>query len=234
MRTSLLRSRKNGAECFEMVSGCSRTERCYIQIRVDDGMRTWESRWVVVVFGLRRFFWSERIYGRFACTRRSNTVVENLRTKDRIQNSGWLPSPQAVMRSCPSTTSAGPIALRLEAEFQYTRIFNERPISSSLPSLFLSSSSRAFSLLHPFLLLLLLLLCFSSSYPPLLSCLFVRRFFVLRPYVFLFLLSFFRFSRYTKRRTCSLAKSPFCISPLRKRRPGRHVVAVRLESRIYC
>lgn len=32
-------------------------ERCYIQIRVDDGMRTWESRRVVVVFGPGRSFW---------------------------------------------------------------------------------------------------------------------------------------------------------------------------------
>lgn len=29
-----------GGESSEMVSGCGRTERCYIQIRVDDGMRT--------------------------------------------------------------------------------------------------------------------------------------------------------------------------------------------------
>lgn len=78
-----------------MVSGCGRTERCYIQIRVDDGMRGGESRRVVVVL------WPEErtrcVYGRFVSTHRGEH--EDLRTVDRIQNSGRLPSPRAVMRS---------------------------------------------------------------------------------------------------------------------------------------
>lgn len=84
----------------EMVSDCGRTERCYIQIRVDDGMRGGESRRVVVVSVVGR---TRCVYGRFACTQRGKH--EDLRTVDRIQNSGRLPSPRAVMRSCPSTTT---------------------------------------------------------------------------------------------------------------------------------
>lgn len=106
--------------------------------------------------------------------------------------------------------------------FLFPRIF--APVSFSSSSSSSSSASSATSFFFRFLSFLIRI-----------SRLFVRRFFVLCPYVFLFPLSFFRFSRYTKRRTRSpVAKSPFCISPPRKRGPGRHVAAVRLESGIYC
>ena len=53
-----------------MVSDCGRTERCYIQIRVDDGMRGGESRRVVVVSMVGR---RTRCVGTggFACTQRA-------------------------------------------------------------------------------------------------------------------------------------------------------------------
>jgi len=106
--------------------------------------------------------------------------------------------------------------------------------SLSLPSLLLSFSSRAFSLLHPFLPLLLLLFLFLSFLILRFSCLFVQRFFVLRPYV-LFSVKFLQvLPIYQEENLFTVAKSPFCISPPRKRRSGRHVVAVRLESGIYC
>lgn len=80
--------------------------------------------------------------------RRGNTVVEDLRTKDRIQNSGWLPSPRAVMRSCPSTTSGSHRALRLSRRNFNTLVYltNVRPpppplsLSLSLAAHFRSSA----------------------------------------------------------------------------------------------
>jgi len=234
MRTSLLHSRENGAECFEMVSGCGRTERCYIQIRVDDGMRTWESRWVVVVFGPRRFFWSERIYGRFACTRRSNTEVETYGRRIVFKTAG---GSQALKPSCDLVL---PQRARVPSRSVSRRNFNTlvyltnvRPLllsplfsSLPLPMHFRSCILVFFFCFFYFVFLLLLLIprlspayssdAFSSFVP---------------------MCSFFCWvssgSPDIPRREL-VRWSPFCISPLRKRRPGRHVVAVRLESRIYC
>lgn len=135
---------------------------------------------------------------------------------------------QALEPSCDLVLPqrAGPIALRLEAEFQYTRIFNERPTVSPLSFPSLCASSRAFSLprlLRFFLRFFYTSFSFSSFSYPASPAYSPDAFSSFAPYVFLFPpLSFFKFpSIYTERRTRSpTAESSFCISPPRKRGIG--------------
>lgn len=132
------RGERNAAEergsLEEMVSGCGRTERCYIQIRVEDGMRGGESRRVVVVFSA-----GQRTDP--VCIRAVSFLhtAANTRTYGRWIVFKTAGGSQALEPSCDLVLPQrpGPIALRLQAEFQYTRIFNERspPSPPSRPRL---------------------------------------------------------------------------------------------------
>lgn len=98
-------------------------------------MCTWESRRVVVVFGPGRSFWCPSVYTGGSLVHAAATPW--WRTYGRRIVFKTAGGSQALEPSCDLVLPqrAGPIALRLEAEFQYTRIFNERPTPSSSPPL---------------------------------------------------------------------------------------------------
>lgn len=78
-----------------MVSGCGQTERCYIQIRVDDGMRIYPSRAsVLVVVGRPR----PRRSHRLARRRRWGTVSYTLGLYGRIVGQSTLGSQYSKQR----------------------------------------------------------------------------------------------------------------------------------------
>jgi len=136
------------------------------------------------------------------------------------------------MRSCPSTTSGSHRALRLEAEFQYTRIFNEpptvsrSPVSAVFSSPRCSSASTSFSSLSP---------PASAAYSPdafssfALACFFFPR-------VSSDSSDTERERERERERKNSFADRgiAFLYFPARRETREDHVVAVRLESGIYC
>jgi len=179
-------------------------------------MRTWESRRVVVVFEPGRSFWCPSVYTggslvHAAATPRWRTYGRRIVFKTAGGSQALEPSCDLVLPQ-----RAGPIALRLEAEFQYTRIFNERPISFSPPLfsyLSLPAHFRSCILFFFFCFFIFFFFLFLSSVSPAYSS---NAFSSFAP-MFFFPLSFFRFSRYTKRRTCSPSQNRLFVFPRHER-----------------
>lgn len=189
------------------------------------------------------------IYGRFAYTHRGNTRRRTYGRRIVFKTAG---GSQALEPSCDLVLHNERVPSRSVSRRNFNTLVyltNVRPFPASSLSILRSFSSRpASSLLRSFYFFFsfyyyyyyfyfYFVFFFFSFFCRFLRLIFARRFFVLLPYMFLFPWSFFRFSRYTGRENSFVGpRNRLFVFPRRaqKRDPGRHVVAVRLESGIYC